>query len=259
MFPEKLADREAYILQAVLDGEYLATLAPISSTVNGHEATFYVFSDALKVDNVRVNVSATLAQQIADLLDCSLLTAKLADIAWLQAPIRLPPLPRPITASTAAMLEHSAKIDALLSRNALYQADTSALVQTVGKHWLLDAILGQKSCACNYGWHFDGSDFQGIKGEAVASLEKNPKTKQYYRLIQGRGTAHDRHHADYSQTCVLVSQVCIVDGSPMYLDEVLANPDLAPLASHQGPLTLFRQPGVEPLPAKSSKKVKLPE
>jgi hypothetical protein len=56
---------------------------------------------------------------------------------------------------------------------------------------------------------------------------------------------HNINHSDYSQNVVLVDNRVIVDGNSMSLSEVLTNPELAPLASHQGVLKVLRQPGVQ--------------
>ncbi len=233
--------REGAILDRVLAGTFEVRWATLTSQHQGHEAEFEVFADALKIDGVRVNVSADTQQKIADVLGCFLLTPKLADLLWAQRGVTLPPFPRPITSSTTAMIEHSAKIDAALSQ----LPPTEGILATVGKHWVLDNALASKpGRAMNYGWHFEGAAYQNIKGEVCASLLKEP-SGSYTRLIQGRGTAHDRYHVDYSQTCVLVARTARVDGQPMDLSELLTNSELAPLASHQGPLVLLRQPGVD--------------
>jgi hypothetical protein len=235
-------ERDRWVYDAIASGNFEANFSEVLSSVGGHEARFYVFSDALKVGGVRVNVTAELQQMIADLLGCSLLTPKLADLIWIQREVGLKPHPRQITSSTEAMIEHSQKIDEDLSK--FSESPAGKLICTVGKHWVLDNdLLSHPGMAENYGWHFDGPDFQGIHGEAVATLTKD-EHGQYVRLIQGRGWRHDVHHVDYSQTCVLVSRACIVDGARMLLEDVLRDPALASLASHNDPLKILRQPGV---------------
>ncbi len=235
-------DRERAILDLIRQGAHEVSWALISSQHNGHEATFQVMGDALKIEGVRVNVSAKTQQEIADLLGCLLLTPKLADLAWIQRDIHLPPFPRGNTngmSSTQAMLDHSTKIDKALAAG----SQSVGLLGTVGKHWVIDNDLAvKKDRAMNYGWHFEGTSFQGIAGEPVASLQKD-KTGQYLRLIQGRGTAHDMSHVDYSQICVLVNNECTLDGQPAKLSDILVDPELAGLASHQGVMKVLRQPG----------------
>lgn len=234
--------REQAILDLIDQGAFEVSWALVTSQHNGHEATFQIMADALKIEGVRVNVSAKTQQKIADLLGCLLLTPKLADLAWIQRDIHLQPFPRGNTngmSSTQAMLDHSAKIDKALAAG----GETRGLIGTVGKHWVIDNDLAvKKDRAMNYGWHFEGANFQGIGGEVVASLQKDKKGR-YLRLIQGRGTAHDMSHVDYSQICVLVNNECVLDGQPAKLADILVDPDLAGLASHQGVMKVLRQPG----------------
>lgn len=184
-------DRESAILGYISDGRFQVEYSTIKSSHGEHEAEFQVFSDALKVEGIRVNVSAETQQKIADMLGCLLLTPKLANLMWLQREVTLHPFPRPITATTEAMVEHSTKIDAALTK----LGNPTGLIQTTGKHWVVDnEIPAGKSM--NYGWHFEGSNFQGIGGEVCATLSRDGHG-QYIRLIQGRGTAHDMHHVDY--------------------------------------------------------------
>jgi hypothetical protein len=251
-FPNAIPEREQYILQQVQAGNFEARWSSIVSTAGDHTAVFIVMADALKVDGVRVNVSARLEQQIADVLNASLLTPKLADLIWAQRLVDVAPKPRAITSSTQAMLAQSQALDAAV-------AGQDGLVCTVGKHWVIDKDLAaHPGKAENYGWHFHGSSFQGITGEVCASLMKGPNGA-YVRLIQGRGWAHDMSHVDYSQNCVLVAKQCWVDGALMNLSDVLTNPDLAALASHNGVTTILRQPGVDTLESIEYDLVAFPE
>jgi len=252
-YPEPLPERLEAIYQEILNGHYDAPeWADVTATIPDHTATFHVFADALKIDGVRVNVSAEYEQKIADALGCSLLTPKLADLIWLQKAVLLTPYPMTITSSVQGMLTHSANIDKGLAAISY----TGGLICTVGKHWVIDNAIASNGKACNYGWHFNGQSYQGISGETCASLIKDPKTGMYYKLIQGRGTAHDMHHADYSQICVLVNQWCNVDGNPMRLEALLQDPVLCALASCQGVMTVLRQPGV---PEPENQQLVLPE
>jgi hypothetical protein len=232
------------ILAAVVAGDALVTWGTITSSIPGHTATFRVFSDALRVNGVRCGVSAFLAQQIADVLDCRLLTPKLADLTWQQRGVSLVPYPIVFTkadilkmATWAYMQKESALIDAAIAK----VEAPSGIVSTVGKHWTLDNdLLAHPGKAQNYGWHFAGATFDGSAFEPAVTLP--------LRVIQGRGWAHPPTHVDASQTCVLVWRQCVVDGQAANLDEVLQSPTLSALVSHQGPLKLLRQPGT-PAPA----------
>lgn len=246
-FPIDFKQRETYILEAVKAGKVEYYWAPIVSYAGENEATFYVTTDALKIEGVRVNVSATLQQQIADLLDAMLLTPKLADLRFHAAEQRLLPQPRPITNDTAVMIQQSAKIDKLIKSKA-YAADK--IIDTVGKHWCISNELKSlpSKMAMNYGWHFaGGSTMQGIKGHPCDSKLIDPVSKIVYHTIQPSATAHDRNHSDYSQICILVKKDCIVNGQPARLDQILQDKNLAMLGSHEGPLAVLRQNGVPEL------------
>ena len=228
--------REDWLFQAVCDGRATYDLAEVVSTHDGRTAHFQVFADALKVDGVRINVSAQTEQKIADVLGFMLMTPKLADLVWLQKSTKLLPHPRQITSATDAMIGHSSLIDADLAK----LGNPGGIVCTVGKHWVIDNDLAlHAGRAENYGWHFDGNI--GISPEMTATKDDHG---QWMKIIQGRGWAHDMHHVDYSQICVLVSRQCTVDGAQMDLMDLLQDASLAPLASHQGVMKVLRQPGV---------------
>lgn len=113
--PDDITKREAILLAWVEQGfaEYAW------SDVTTGDLTFHVFSDALMFGGVRVCVSATLQQQIADRLACSLLTARMADLAFQSAAKVLVPFPQPPgpqMASTAYMLSESDKIASALAK-----------------------------------------------------------------------------------------------------------------------------------------------
>ena len=216
----------------------------------GHTAVFHVFAEPIKVGGVRASVSATLAQRIADALDCSLLTAKLADLLYTQRTATLPPhtqVPDRTMVTTRVMAAQSAWLDDQIAKLQAAGTDVT-LVGTLGKHWILDNLMtpGGKAAgkandglerAINYGWHMPSPSFQGT------TWGKSVSDPTIY-VIQGRGWAHSRGETDYSQTCILVSNGCTVDGKDARLQDVLSDPSLALLANHEGVLHVLRQPGV---------------
>lgn len=230
--------RDQAILHYVLGNNYEHEWSRITSTHEGHTAEFWVSSDALKVEGVRVNLNASVQQGIADFLDGSLLTAKLCDLMWDQREVTIPPFPRDITSSTEAMFKHSLAIDNYLNNRFDFLGD--GVRSTVGKTWVIDNSVSAKK-AMNYGWHFQGSSFKGIQGEPTASNLKD-ETGNLVRLIQGRGTRHGPFHDDYSQVGLFVSRECLVDGQVFDLHDLLNSTALAPLASHQGVVRVLRQP-----------------
>lgn len=237
--------RDTKIIDCVHSGRAKYNFVRITSEYNGHKAEFQVFEDALKIDEVRINVTPIIQQQIADLLRCILPTAKLYDLMWHQCKNKILPKPRSITSTTQAMIEHSQEIDEELAELGF----PKGLKSTVGKTWIIDNGFSKKpGKACNHGWHFTtGTKYKGIGGNANPSLLKNPDTGMYWYMIQARGWRHGTDHVDYSQVCVLVSRQCWVDGNEMDIHDVLSDPELAPLANHDGVLEYLRQPGVTEL------------
>lgn len=181
----------------------------------------WVFADALKVNGIRVAVSAREAQEVADMLDAMLTTPRIEDLIWMQADVRIEPHPGNVTTKKA--LDHSREIDHDL-------AGRTGLIATVGKSWVLSNQLTERRAA-NYGWHGTGAKYasQTIPG---------------IKVWQPLGTAHNADHRDYSQSLRLVRRRCEVDGKEADLRDVLRDPTLSAHVSHEGPLRCLRQPGV---------------
>jgi hypothetical protein len=239
-FPEKIVDREKYIFDRVLAGTFEASWTTLSYAMNGKSVKLQIMEDALKIDGVRVNVSASLQQRLADVFDASLMTAQVADLVYVNATRRIDPAPMQISTSVASMTKHSSNVDVKLK--ALSAID--GLVADPGKHWILDKKLEQVSGrACNYGWHFTGSSYSGIAGFPVPTKINSLNSKSV-KVIQPNATAHDILHSDYSQICQLVSQICWVDDVEKRFSDLLVDSTLASLVNHQGPLKIVRQPGI---------------
>lgn len=235
------AKREHAILDAIDYYEYSFSSIKseyVDSDGTEHTGEFYVFDDALKIEGVRVNVTAETQQKIADKLSCMLMTAKIADMRFDQANTIIKPRPRKITSSTKSMIEHSEDID-----DQLKGIDKPGIVSTVGKHWIIDNKLlypKKPGMAINYGWHFKGNSYQGIRGGLPVNYRKMPGV----RMIQTRGSHHSLIHSDYSQICVLVDRNCIVNDVAMDLADVIQDSTLSHLACHDGKMKLWRQPGI---------------
>ena len=113
--PNDLEKRNATILSWVEQGFAEFEWLPISTG----DVTFYVMGDAMKFGGIRVNVSATLEQQIADRLDASLMTARMSDLVYAAASKIILPFPlgaSPQMASTAWMVKESGLVDAALAK-----------------------------------------------------------------------------------------------------------------------------------------------
>lgn len=209
------------------------------ATVKSGPVTLSVFADALKVDGVRVSVSARTAQTVADNLGCILTTPLIEDLIYQQAEVRIPPFPGEVTERLAK--DHSADIDKMLARGAK-SIQPETLIATVGKSWVL-SNKATADRAVNYGWHCER-----WRGGTV------PVSRAFHatdvQVIQPPSTAHNLEHVDYSQTLRLVDAHCQFDGPNFFLGvktpvaSILQDPDGWVYISHEGPLKHIRQPGV---------------
>jgi len=237
-FPEKISEREAYIFDQVLAGNFEAEWVPLVYSDGARTIKFDVMRDALKIDGVRVNVSAELQQKLADVFNASLLTAHIADLMFINAVHRVEPCPMTISSTVSSMIKHSKSVDTKVG------PVLNGLVASPGKHWILDKKLDNNpKKSCNYGWHFVGTNYKGIKGFPAAS-KQNKLNGSTISVIQPNACAHDMKHTDYSQICQLVSQACWIDGVIHRLSDVLQDKQLCNLAVSGGPLVNTRQPGV---------------
>lgn len=214
-------------------------------TPDGHALDLMVFRDALKIEGVRAPVTATGAQEIADLVGAWLPTPTIADRAFAAAK---PIAPQPmgdwmaagLGASTDATIEYSRRVDRAVA------AAGGGWCLDVGKLWVLSNGLTRAhaggppgTVAQNYGWHVPSPTWGGIRAERDALGSG--------WVIQGpRSFRHDRGHVDYSQICWLVSQRGRLDGLDLDVRHLAAGGDLSWLVTSE-PLTIDRQPGVPPL------------
>ena len=221
--------------------------------VGDQEGTFFAMCDALKVgepgDCVRINVSCDSQQKICDKLGLQMLTPIMLDLMYEYAEIEVAPctftpdsnglitVTHPITnmptvvsmSSVTAMFAHDARVSRALGAHDGH----SALVCNAGKIWCLSSKLGPASaqggwiCA-NYGWY----------NEHAPYLNVTQKTHVWQPL----STAHNQAHVDYSQVFVAAHPVMIVGGKQVPTADVLTDPAMAHLISHEGALKWSRHP-----------------
>lgn len=222
-------ERERALLDAIVRGRHLPIVwSELHVRAGDDTATLFVSADAIQVgspiDAVRVNLGARTAQLVADHFGALLPTARICDLIWQQASVRLTPcLQRPDShmSDTSRMLEHSRAVDAK-------RQGRPGLVENVGKHWVLTNRLAQRpDRAANYGW-FDASAPNGRPWQPVA-------------------LAHDVDYVDYSQVVRLVRRDLIVNGQVRDLEDIGRDAALCALVSSEGPLGVWR---VGPPPAR---------
>ena len=237
------ASSDAAREQMILDyaGQGFLTWQPeqVAWTENGHTIIFSALRDGIKLEGIRLTGSATLTQRLCDLYEGVLPTAKMCDIIWQKAAVKLSPLTRQITSKTAAMADQSNRIDQAIG-------EQTGLVGNLGKYWVLTNKLLVDSPGCavgtptpihvpnvcaNYGWYVHSGS--------------SPAVTPGLRVIQPVSRCHDRLHVDYSQEIQFVFQQIVLDGQPGNLQDVLMDPALAPLLSSEGALQTVRQPGAD--------------
>lgn len=207
--------REAVLLNAIDQGLHdPPSWVAVESRYQGHVARIRVSTDALKVNGVRVNLSAIGAQHVADRLGTILPTARILDLVWQNAALKLEPCAMPPDKdmhSTKRMFDHSRCVDRRI-------AGRPGLAANVGKNWVVsNALEAETNRAANYGWFRRGQ-----------------------RPIQTVGTRHDKVYADYSQIVRLVDPVVTVDGHNMDIRAVARSHELWGLVSDEGPLDVWR-------------------
>ena len=254
-WPTDLLGNPAYdsmVLGAISEGRFEHVFVPIVVHAGGHTGIFRVSQDALKIDGVRINVSAILQQQIADMLGAYLLTPKLLDQLWAQRAVTLTPCTQPSSSTSAAMIVHSACIDTKLKTQVLIDRavvgaglgagiPADGIVQTVGKTWAItNALLDHPGMACNIGWHLEHPMGGGIPFDAAPTLPGA-------HMIQSPGYRHDARFLDYCQLVLVIHRDCVVDDSPNTFAAVARDSELAPLVNADGVLKVLRQPGAPEL------------
>ncbi|HEU4408060.1 MAG TPA: hypothetical protein VFS43_22550 [Polyangiaceae bacterium] len=220
--------REAAVLREVCRGNvpgYLRRLVRLeargeTSSGRPRALTFWVTPDYLAVgddaDSVRVPMGAVTAQLVADRLGFVLPTAKLVDLVYRLAPDKLAPRTFPPSAAMVraeAFAQHDELIDAQLGRGA-----PAGLVAGHKKDVVVSNRLRERPHRLAlYGWHRpDGQPIQPLS------------------------TAHGDWYSDYSHGVRLVAPTVLVDGEPRRTLDVLADPELAPLLSDEGPIAQAR-------------------
>ena len=233
----------------------------LKSEADGYTLYIQVFKDAMKFDDipamtwnfqkipyddrkfngVRLPATAYQLQQIADLLDCMLMTTKVIDMIWLQATNKF----NCITAVNQVIVANCNIHDYHLALEK--KSIGEGLTSCIGKYWCLTnklnnyGLIKGHEAACNYGW--------------FSSSGSGPCLTPGTRCWQREGFKHNNRHYDPSQLIRLMNRkarlVC-PDGSEKEVDLMeLANTDLAKLFHHNSRLTYLRQKGVpqlEPLP-----------
>jgi len=223
---EKLnkAERELAIAEEIGRGnipDFLRTFHQLKLTAKDskgkeHTAVLEVMPDYLAVgsdtDFVRVPMTPATASRIADVFGCALPTRKVVDDVYKAATVKLDP--QPMTKdreAVATFLRHHEVIEGQREGKKLGE-----LVAGIKKDVVVtDRLTEKANRVAIYGWHkSDGSPIQPLT------------------------IVHVNTYVDYSHGVRLVKRAMTVDGRVYDLRHLMASPDLSPLVSDEGPLTV---------------------
>lgn len=260
--PQLGPEREEAIYRAALDSPIIWPMTEIVVPGAGHTLGFVVSNDYFAIgepdDYVRVPMNPLTAQRIADALGYSLPTARMVDLAWQAAPVKLAPQAMTKVQGTSAqtgtpaLIEHSGIIDQQLAKAGLTPG--AQLTAGIKKDIVISnrqqgmvtikegnapprTVDASKQVAI-YGWHYP-KPVPKCGFPVTPSIPGNCP-------IQGLSIVHDNHYADYSHGLRLVSPMVTLDGQqPLMLTQVLTDPTLAPVLSHEGVMQVLRQPHVD--------------
>lgn len=237
-------------LAAVKAGTATFEWADIVSERRGfdHRLHITVMRDTLKVDGVRLGATPIETQQIADLLDCMLLTPRVVDLVYKHASIQFDGIVNIAGEIVADCTNEqiNAEIDRLIESRG---GDDGGIIASVAKYWVLvneltlPNIVGRfpgSFPACNYGWISKHAPAHRI---SVTGL---------YKVWQPKGFTHNYVHVDPSQGIRLMHSIGrleeIATGNSKSVDlrGIAQDPDLCGLLVQDAkPLRVLRQPGVQ--------------
>lgn len=196
-----------------------------------HEGVIWVTPDYLAVgsddDFVRVPMGFDAAVAVARSFGFTLPTGKMVDAIYEQSNLRLAPepmTPGPQMESTDYFWRHHLSIELQLSGRAPGELTSGHKKDLI----LTKRLLEPPGRVAIYGWH-----------------------RRKGLPIQPVSTVHGARYADYSHGVRLVAETVALDGELVSIFDVLRDPDLAPVFSHEGAIAdaarLMRHEG-KPVP-----------
>lgn len=216
-----LPDREEILVREVLSGnvpDFLRHFVSIPFRDGNNTAGIAVAPDYLAVgtdaDAFQIPLTPDTAQSLADRLDCVLPTAKMVDLIYEAAAVKLTPAPLPPSpemTTVAVFLRHQ---DEVRNQRAGFP-ELFPLGALVGGNQK-DVVITPHTFAPSekvsiYGWHrLDGSPIQPLY------------------------SGHAANWVDYSHGIRLVRRVMALNGKPAIIDDVLRDPALAKMLNSEG-------------------------
>jgi hypothetical protein len=218
------AEREANILAEFQHGnlpDFLRDFTSVTVSGSGNSITYLVMPDVLSIgsndDYVRMPMNPHTAQAIATQFDCTLPTVKMVNCIWQGSTNKLEPRPwgppyDDDMSKTYRIPKHNATIQAQLAGK-----DPYALTSGHKK----DVVLTNRLGVGNPGRHVAIYGWIQLNGQAIQGL--NP-------------TSHSDMYEDYSHGIRLIANDCMINGTPMRMQDVFSHPVYSSLVSDEGQL-----------------------
>lgn len=173
-----------------------------------------VSTDYLTAQGVHIPLWPSTAQRIADRFGAMLPTKALVDAIWRAAVVKIEPHPmnyRPLAGDDVRIIaQHEAIVDSQVTgREGLRDGGFKSIV--VGRTLATPAGAGK---VCIFGWH---------RANGVP--------------IQPVYCSHSARFSDYSHGTRLVSRTAYLNGQPVAIESLFADPRYAPLLNESGTLT----------------------
>ena len=173
-----------------------------------------VSSDYVTAQGIRVPLWPSTAQRVADRFGAMLPTKRLVDEIWRHATVKIEPHPmnyRPLAGDDVRVIaQHEAIVDGQIAgRTGLVDGPLKNYI--VGRALTTSAARGKQYL---YGWHrLNGTPIQPVFG------------------------GHSSRFSDYAAGTRLVSRTAYLNGQPVTIESLFANPQYAPLLYDDGTLT----------------------
>ncbi len=224
------AAREANILREFQIGNFpnfLRNWSNITVSDGTNTLVYQVMSDFLSIgddnDYVRMPMNPHTAQAIADQYGCTLITRKMSNDIWKQAPNKLAPRPWGPPYDGDMVKTHRIGTHNTTIQNQLISGGMNPSALTSGHK--KDVVLTNKLYPNNpsrrvaiYGWiQPNGQPIQGL----------NP-------------SSHEDTYEDYSHGIRLVNNNALLNGNVVKMQDVFSHPVYSKLVSDEGPLLFQR-------------------
>lgn len=218
-------DRDRIVAREIMAGNmpsFLQELVPVEVSGRARDGsairiTFCAMPDYLAVgsdrDFVRVPMGLPAAMQIAERFDMLLPTRRMVDQIYRAADLRVAPMPMtpgPQMSSTDYLVRHNRTVEGQVRGASAAGRLTSGHKKDLV---LTNRLSSNRGRVAIYGWH-------RTNGQAIQPLS----------------TVHGATYADYSHGVRLISQTAYLNGKPVRLTDLMADPDYAALISDEGPI-----------------------